>query len=112
MQLTILVTSPIWNIKKDSMKMNDIDSLLKERQKTHGKFQNVSDRFSKLFEAAFSNYKWGDRLTPSQFTSIVMDLSKLARIIEGDANFLDHWIDRSGYIKCAVDDLMETFPHE
>lgn len=74
-------------------------SILKERQKTHGEYENVA-RVSQHLKTYLHNE--AKKLSQVQRESLDMICVKLARIVCGDANELDHWIDISGYADLVV----------
>ena len=69
-------------------------SILDEREKTHGSYANVA-RVSQHLKTYIHNE--GARLTPEQRESLDMICVKIARIVCGNPNEPDHWIDISGY---------------
>lgn len=84
--------------------MTDIDEILNEREKTHGKFSLVSE-----IHAAFLRIieEYRDRLPDSQYISLVCTTGKMARVLAGDSKFIDHWRDMSGYPMLVVRALEE-----
>ena len=71
-------------------------SILKERAKTHGDYERlafVAQSLKNVLRDA-PNY---ERLSPVQRESVELIATKLARIVCGDPDEKDHWIDLSGY---------------
>jgi hypothetical protein len=77
-------------------------SLIVEREKTHGSFdQNstTSQQLKAIFRAQ-PNYK---ELCPCHKEALDMIASKIGRILSGQADFADHWRDICGYASLAMD---------
>src|SRR5882672_12953722 len=79
------------------------DVILAERGKAHGPFVLHAEIAQRLKTAmcghqkdlGISNYPEG--LTPSQTEALEMIQHKIARILAGDPNHIDHWDDIAGY---------------
>lgn len=67
-----------------------------ERKSTHGDFGDVSQISDDLRRIAEISPNW-KKLSPRLRTIIIYILGKIARILCGDPNFDDHWIDIIGY---------------
>lgn len=80
--------------------MIDIDDILNEREKTHGKFSDVSRKTQEL-KGVFA---LGDT-SELQDEALEMIASKLARIFCGNPNYADHWRDIAGYAMLVVREL-------
>lgn len=82
------------------MKTQDI---LREREKTHGDFEEVSVRYREIKRAVCRDFvkeciEEGDEEEYDRhFLALEMICLKLARIVCGDPNFADHWDDIAGY---------------
>lgn len=74
------------------------DSLLNERQKTHGDYNEVSRISQNLKTVLKDSVNW-ERLNSCQREAIEMMCSKFGRLLSGDMNFKDHWDDLAGYAK-------------
>lgn len=75
---------------------NGISKTLAERHAQHGAFVDqaeISQALSEVMHRA-TNYR---KLTPYQRESLEMIQLKIARILEGDRNHVDHWHDIAGY---------------
>ena len=72
-------------------------SLLNERQKTHGSFEDNA-RISQALKVLFVNEGFGD-LCDVHREALDMIALKLSRILSGQADFKDHWRDIAGYAK-------------
>ena len=83
--------------------MSDINEVLSERGSRYGSFENhaiISQRLkSVLWE---SNYQ---RMQPDQIEALEMICHKMARILNGDPNYADSWVDIAGYAKLVANRL-------
>jgi len=81
-----------------------IDAVLNERGSRYGKFKDGADIIQKLKSVMRSTNGW-DNLSPSQREALEMIQHKVGRILNGDPNYDDNWIDISGYSKLVADEL-------
>ena len=81
-------------------------SVLKERQKTHGDYANLAFVAQSLKNVLHDapNY---NALSPIQRESVDLICTKLARIVCGNPNEPDHYIDISGYADLVVFNLKD-----
>jgi Domain of unknown function (DUF6378) len=70
--------------------------LVKDREKTHGNYQTQSALAQKFKKAFRSTPNW-EKLNEQQAEALEAMAVKLARILAGDANYKDHWMDLQGY---------------
>ena len=75
---------------------------LNEREKTHGDFAKVAHA-AKGLKHTFQ--RGGRRFTDVQAEALDLIATKLARIVCGDPNVIDHWEDIAGYARLVVRDL-------
>lgn len=86
----------------------EIQTLLNEREVTHGDFEKVSNIAQAMKEAlAFNN-----NLNRYERESAEMICTKLARIVCGNSNEIDHWRDIVGYAALVVRELEKLQPEE
>ena len=83
-----------------------VDQTLDERGARYGRFKDqayISQNLKGALHRAtlFS----GKDLDPDMQEALEMILHKIARIINGDANYVDSWHDISGYAKLVEDRL-------
>jgi hypothetical protein len=83
-----------------------VNELLRERAKTHGDFGEVARLTEHTILLWESSENW-PRLTERQRCSLRNTLGKIARILSGDPNHPDHWVDGARYLDLAWMDLME-----
>lgn len=87
--------------------MNEkLTEVLEARQKTHGDFSDHSRITQGLKNVvAMELYKRDERgqpqLAPEQREAIDMILHKIGRVIAGNPNEPDHWVDIAGYAQIA-----------
>lgn len=67
---------------------------LNERANTHGDFYKGAETFSDLFDLLVKNKS---NLNKHQLYAMNMILSKVVRILNGNADEVDHWKDIAGY---------------
>jgi hypothetical protein len=74
----------------------DTAKTISDRQATHGDFRDVGKMSESLLEVCYRSKNWGS-LEPYKREGLKMILHKIARILSGNSDFEDHWIDVSGY---------------
>lgn len=83
--------------------------LLNEREKLHGKFETTSDISQQLksviHREILSRPPQEQQLTNVQRESLDLICTKIARIVSGKSNCLDHWRDISGYAELACREI-------
>jgi Domain of unknown function (DUF6378) len=67
---------------------------------THGDFDECARVSQEVLRTMRSAPRWKD-LTDAQVEAIQMIAHKLHRIVCGDPNHLDHWVDIAGYARLA-----------
>jgi len=81
--------------------MGDIEKILAEREKTHGDFTEHSAISQGLKRALFANPK-AAALSDVKREALELVCHKLARIVAGDSNHVDSYVDICGYITLAL----------
>jgi hypothetical protein len=85
---------------------NNVDEILNKRAATYGNFIDVARIAQRLKHVAHTAAGERDRtFAADQAEAMDMIFSKLARIINGDANHIDSWLDIAGYAKLVSDRL-------
>lgn len=87
--------------------MSNVKATLRQRGKTHGDFPNTAKSEQELRDWLRSQLNW-DSLTYSERCALDMIVHKIARIMNGNPHFADHWHDIAGYAvlvekECATD---------
>lgn len=75
-----------------------------ERQTTHGPYDDTA-RISQLLKAVLHASPNWHKLTPAQMESLEMLCTKQARLLSGNPNDPDHWLDIAGYATLIVERL-------
>ena len=78
--------------------------ILEERAKTHGSFTDVSYMSQVLKGELRTGESW-DRMSFQQFEALEMICTKLARIVSGNPDEPDHWLDIEGYARLARESI-------
>lgn len=83
--------------------------LLEERGKRYGTFKGHAEvtQDLKITIDAYARGR-GTRLAPDQKEALDMICHKIGRIINGDPNYADSWVDIAGYAQLVADRLQGT----
>lgn len=81
----------------------NIEEILKERGKTHGDFSQQSALSQGFKELMRQSTRVG--LYPHQKEALDMIVHKLSRILSGNPNEPDHWVDIAGYSTLVANEL-------
>lgn len=84
--------------------MTDIQKILAERKKTHGSFEISSYTSQTLKDNMRDTPNWAE-LDMDQKECLDMIAHKIARILCGNPNEQDHYLDMSGYCTLIVNRL-------
>ena len=82
-----------------------VNEMLAEREDRYGAFENHAARSQALKETLIGGASSWSHMKPFQRESIEMIAHKLARIMNGDPNYIDNWTDIAGYAQLVVDIL-------
>ena len=88
--------------------MTDITNTLAERGKRYGEFKGhaeVTQALKQLIKTSL--YAREKRLAPDQQEALDMICHKIGRIINGDPDYNDSWVDIAGYAKLVADRLQK-----
>ena len=90
---------------KDTSKvLEGIDAVLAERGSRYGKFTGHAKISQDLKSIMKNTGNWG-KLSNDQKEALEMVAHKIGRILNGDPNYDDSWIDIGGYTKLVADRL-------
>jgi hypothetical protein len=81
-----------------------IDQILNERGKRYGKFKDHANVTQQLKSVMFG-FNPILRLENDQREALEMIAHKLGRIINGDPDYADSWVDIAGYAQLVADRL-------
>ena len=76
--------------------MSDVKDTLAERRNMHGDFQ-LGSAVAQSIKDALDCHQ--DKFSPAQRESLDQIATKMARIVCGDPNIIDHWLDIEGYAR-------------
>ena len=84
----------------------DVDAVLAERGSRYGKFIDHAE-ITQALKRALVNHAiaQGKTLAADQAEAIDMICHKLGRIVNGDPDYADSWVDIAGYAKLVADRL-------
>ena len=88
--------------EKAGIKTPEISATLAERGARYGKFSQHAEITQSLKDVMYAKGNWG-KLTPAQCEALEMIAHKIGRILNGDPNYTDSWIDIAGYAKLVAD---------
>lgn len=86
---------------------NQIQAILEERGNRYGAYSSHAAITQAIKEAlkAGQSYK---NLSPHQAETLDMIAHKLGRIVNGDVDYLDSWVDIVGYTQLTIDIMNEN----
>lgn len=86
--------------------VNDIASVLNARGKKYGTFMGQAQITQNLKTVIYDALTERNKvLPPDQQETLDMICSKIARIINGDSDYDDNWVDIAGYAQLIVNRL-------
>ena len=87
--------------------MNEIDSTLNERGERYGNYSDVAGTTQQLMAIVECGANY-EHLNAEQKTSLFMICNKIARIVNGDPNYIENWHDIAGYATLVEQELNLT----
>jgi hypothetical protein len=83
-----------------------VDAILTERGSRYGKFLSHA-LVTQMFKGTMMSFlnSRNKTLVPDQQEALEMIFHKIGRILNGDPNYADSWIDIAGYAKLVADRL-------
>ena len=88
----------------ESKESSEIDKLLEERGKRYGRFLGPSVISQNLKDEIHSGRSW-EIMTADQREALDMIAHKIGRIVNGDPDYIDSWMDIIGYAQLIVNEL-------
>jgi hypothetical protein len=85
---------------------DQITMILQERGSRYGDFKDHAQITQALKDIAQATANW-KILTPAMKEALDMTFHKIGRILNGDPNYADSWIDVCGYNQLVVDILQQ-----
>jgi hypothetical protein len=86
--------------------MNEINNILQERGERYGPFETTALISQQLKMMMQESPKW-NRLTSVQRESLEMIQHKIARMLNGDPDYIDNWVDIVGYATLALEAMQD-----
>lgn len=87
--------------------MEEVREILNERQARHGAYETHA-RISQSLKRVLRDLAKNADLNDMQAEALDMILHKVARVVNGDPDYRDHWLDIAGYATLVADKL----PHD
>jgi hypothetical protein len=84
-----------------------INKTLEQRGERYGKFKDVAGTTQQLMSIVERGANYG-HLNAEQKTSLFMICNKMARIVNGDPNYIENWHDIAGYATLVEQELNIT----
>ena len=84
--------------------MTDVTEVLEERGSRYGKFTEHARITQNIKTAMVDSPNWLE-LADDQMETLQMIAHKIGRILNGDPDYADSWIDIAGYAKLVADRL-------
>lgn len=84
--------------------MGTVRDILTRNEKDYGSFKDlagISQTLKTLIDVK------GEKLSASQTEALEMIMVKIARILNGNPDYIDNWVDIAGYAQLVVDDLQK-----
>ena len=81
-----------------------LDKILKQRHNTYGSFMSQALLTQTFKEVARGSINYS-HMAADQKEALDMIFNKIARILNGDPNYADSWVDVAGYAKLVADRL-------
>ena len=81
-----------------------IEEVLEQRQATYGSFTKNAEvsQMLKYFMTQGTNYK---QMPVAHREALEMIVHKIARIVNGDPNYIDNWVDIIGYSQLVIEEI-------
>lgn len=87
---------------------NMVDGLLQERGGKYGVFYDQATLAQSFKDVLHSGRNWyAEQLTNDQREALEMICHKMSRILNGDPDYADSWVDIAGYAQLVADRLLE-----
>lgn len=85
--------------------MSDINETLTDRDQKYGTFIGNAGIAQELKQVLYSSPNW-DLLRADQAEALEIIASKIARMLNGDPNYIDNWHDIQGYARLVEERLV------
>lgn len=88
---------------------DDLDQVLQERGDRYGRFIDRA-AITQSIKHAMACPGWYE-LACDQKEALETIATKIARILNGDPDYIDNWVDIAGYAMLVVERLRDSSPH-
>lgn len=95
-KIVSLLNRALYENKPEEKPLNGIEKTLQERGSTYGEFPNVAYT-SQTLRSCMTEFDGWDRLNDTQREALTVIAQKIARILNGNPDYLDNWHDIAGY---------------
>lgn len=85
-----------------------IQNTLEQRGERYGEFKDVAQLSNDMMRLLQAAPNYNTALSDSQHFALVMITNKMARIVNGDPNYIDNWHDIAGYATLVEQELNVT----
>jgi hypothetical protein len=85
----------------------NIQDILNARESTYGKFSSHAEITQRLKAEMRETPNW-EQLTHSQREALEMVAHKIGRILNGNPNYVDSWVDIAGYTQLVIAELNDA----
>lgn len=92
------------------MQDKELATVLSERGSRYGSLMSNATISQNLKEILHNSTNW-EAMPPDMKEALHMIVHKISRIVEGDFNYDDSWIDISGYSTLIVERLHQDIKH-
>lgn len=86
---------------------DQLEATIIDRKQRYGDFYDVSVTSQGLKNVMIKSPNWKE-LSPDKKEALEMVVHKISRILNGDPEFKDSWLDIAGYIFRAIENLKGT----
>jgi hypothetical protein len=104
-KVTVTTSSPTITVAKDST-----TTVLNQRAQNYGKFTGIG-KLTQTFKEQLRAAPTWKNMQPDQRESLDMIVHKMARILNGNCDYADSWIDIAGYARLVADRLETGHEH-
>jgi hypothetical protein len=96
----------VWEIALEEVEGADVDGTLDERAKDYGKFKDGAALMQGIKRLLADHAASHDKtFADDQWEALEMIVHKIGRIVNGNPDKVDHWVDIAGYAKLVADRL-------
>ena len=93
-------------VVEGALSVQEIDAILNQRATTYGAFKYVAEIAQEIKDIVrVADTNRDELLAFDQREALDMIASKIGRILGGDANYVDSWVDIAGYATLVADRL-------